>query len=59
MIGTIIVSYLIYMAVSSWIFWALIGALLCFVGIVVSPGFRLIFSFIVAYGLIMFYHANF
>jgi len=59
MIGTIIVSYLLYLAVSSWIFWALAGVLFCLVGITISSTFRFLFALVVTFGLITLYHANF
>lgn len=52
MIGGLILTYLFYLIVTSWIFWTLIGAVASLVLYVASPVFRTLVGLTLALGVL-------
>ena len=52
MVGNLILFYVTYIVITSWIFWAVVGTVLVFFGFVVSPTFRAFIVLLISLGLL-------
>jgi len=52
MVGSLILLYVTYIVITSWIFWMVVGTVLAFVGFVVSPTFRAFIVLLISLGLL-------